>query len=147
MSQGELRRVELPLELHDFLGRYDNRPDLQLAEDLSLLKSLIQEAQEEAAGRFTVGEALLLCEALVKELAASSNEGSLAGVVRRAVSRGVQDDKLDRKWGVDPLALAAKLEPMGQAEALAIWDWARRFWVNPDWDHGKVAALFRCAGA
>jgi hypothetical protein len=145
MADGELRRVDLPLDLHEFLNRYDNRTDLQLAEDLALLKRLIQEAQAEAQGRFTVSEALLLCEALVKELVPSSWEGGPAGVIRRAVAQAIRDDHLDRKWGVDPLALSAKLEPITLAEALAVWDWVRRFWVNPDWDHGKVAALFRCA--
>jgi len=142
MAETKPPSLQLSPALSEFLERYGDRPTTQAREDLELLAAVLDWAQEETAGRFTTAEALLLCESLVQTVL-QPGEGRLDSRMRESVAEAIRYRELDRKWGVDALALAGKLEALSLAETLAVWHWVKMFWVNPDWDHRKVAGLFR----
>jgi hypothetical protein len=136
-------QVELSEELKRFATRYDDQPGLQVAEDLTLLRSLLKWAQEEAAGILTTAEALLLCEALVKTVMPPLTHQRLDQTIKEAVRQALEREGLAAKWEVNPHSLMLKLSRLTMPQALAIWHWVKTFWTNPHWDHQKVAELFR----
>jgi|Deesub1362A_J573_1020465.scaffolds.fasta_scaffold03201_4 hypothetical protein len=136
-------QVELSEELKRFATRYDDQPGLQVAEDLTLLRSLLNWAQEEAAGILTTAEALLLCEALVKTVMPPLTHQRLDQTIKEAVRQALEREGLAAKREVNPHSLMLKLSRLTMPQALAIWHWVKTFWTNPHWDHQKVAELFR----
>lgn len=136
-------QVELSEELKRFATRYDDQPGLQVAEDLTLLRSLLKWAQEEAAGILTTAEALLLCEALVKTVMPPLTHQRLDQTIKEAVRQALEREGLAAKREVNPHSLMLKLSRLTMPQALAIWHWVKTFWTNPHWDHQKVAELFR----
>ncbi len=134
--------IDLDQELKSFCSRYDNTITAQVPEDLYLLASLIRSAEQEAAGKFTTAEALLLCEALMKAVLPPRPAEGLPHLIRSTVYQSLVQGNLDEKWGVEAGELQSKVADLSLGESLAVWHWVKLFWTNPDWDHGKVAELF-----
>ena len=148
MSQAN-RAASISLDdaMTSFVCRYDQSPNMQIIEDLSLLERLIEESILVNHGAITTSEALFLCQALFLPVTKPETNKSLRELIKESCISAMDNEKLHQKWGLDAKAMAQKLESLSLCQALAIWHNVKRFWVNPDWDHAKVAELFSTSDA
>ena len=130
-----------------FVGRYEQTPDMQISEDLGLLKSIIDESLQDSKGSLTTPEALFFCQALFVPTSKPAIEKSIRDLIKKGCMAAMENEKIHLKWELDQGAMQKKLDSLTMCQALAIWHNVRQFWVNPDWDHERVAELFSTSDA
>jgi len=131
-------------ELKSFLERYGADISAQLREDLIVLQELVRRTEADLAGRFTVGEASLLCDVLNGYHFTPEHIGSQAQGLALEVSDGCRLNALDEKWGVFAEGLVDKLKDLTSLEAYILVHWARIFWTKPEAGKDDIKKIFRC---
>lgn len=103
--------------------------------DLSRYYYLLRDALTRQ--RFTEQEASLLCEALNGSMV----EPHSASLLWAEIDDAITMDDLAGKWGVDGVALVARLRALTPFEALAVEDAVERWWKGPFQHDDRITAL------
>jgi hypothetical protein len=143
-NPGPKIQIELSTSQAAFLERYDNLAGAQVKEDLDLFQGVMDWAEQEAAGKFSPTEAMLLCESLMEIVLNNRRSGRLDRVILLGLDKAMRDETLVRKYKVDRDKFWQKIGKLTMPEALAIWHWVKLFYTDPEWDKSKVGKLFRC---
>ena len=139
--------LSLDDDLTGFVCRYEQTTGMQIGEDLELLRTVINESLKEAQGGISTPEALFFCQALFLPATKPHVDQPLRSMIRATCLEAMEKDGLHKKWGLDFDSMQKRLEAITLCQALAIWHNVKKFWVNPDWDHAKVAELFSTSDA
>jgi len=136
----------LPKKVVDrIMSRRGERPiSAQVVNDLSMYWAAIDLGMQKAESMFTDSEAAAILE-IQKDAIAEPSALSLLlnGGFAHQIYSGGYLDRMGKKWKCDITLLIGKIEKLHPLALLALIDWSREYWRNPNTTIREAVSGFR----